>query len=293
MSDEIKSFNSLLPEIYKDSAQPTFRVAGQALGSIADLVLSPFGRCAEIAKKNVFKFLDKFDKEDQDNIVSPAPNIGVPVLQKLSYTEDEELVELYAELLKNSCLKNFKDKVLPSCVNIISNLTSDEVKLIDYLFRKKYIIYLSPDVIPGIDPEILADLEYNRIDQSKLPFSSDRLPFLEIRDQYKSKNEWKDRIRYFTDIVNRVEFQEPENIELYFENLKAMGIFEIRDDICITPLEVYDHLEKSEAILHHRATIEKQGLKMVVKKGQISFTNLGVSFLKSCTKESESVERNS
>ncbi len=282
MGEEMKSFGSLLPEIYKDAAQPTVRSAGKALGLVAELVFYPFGRCAEITKKNVSKFLDKFDGEEQTNIVEPETSIAVPVLQKLSYTEEEELVELYSELLKKSCLKDRRDKVLPSYVNLISNLTSDEVMLIDYLFNVRYIIYLLPDLRSELLPEILEAHEYEKNSKGELPFASSRLPFLEIRDQHQSKDEWISRIRYFTDIVSRVNFQKPENIELYFDNLKALGILEIRDDRYITPIEVYDHLENNKEILVHKAAIEEQGRNMVLIKGIIQFTNLGLSFLEAC-----------
>ncbi len=283
MSEELKSFGSLLPLIYKDGAQPAVRSAGKALGSVAEVVFCPIERCAEIAKKNISKFFDKFDDEDQDNIVPPEPNIAVPILQKLTYTEDDDLVELYTELLKNGCLKNSKDSVLPSYINIISGLTPDEVRLIDYLSKEKYEVYLHPDLKPELPPEILAAHEYEKNIRGEFPFSYNKLPFFEIRDQYATKNEWVARIRYFTDITDRVNFQKPDNIELYLDNLKAAGVFEIREDIHMTPVEIYEHLENSAAILAHKADIEKKGNKMVLLRGTIEFTSLGISFLKSCT----------
>ena len=177
MSDEMKTMSSLLPMLYKDAAQPTVQSAGEAMGSVAELVFYPIGRCAKIAKQNISKFLDKFDGEEQNNIVEPETNIAVPILQKLSYTEDDDLVELYTELLKKGCLKDSKDKILPSYVNIISSLTPDEVRLIDFLFKGQYVVYLSPGLVPRIPPEIWAAYEHEKNTLGEFPIAYKSIPF--------------------------------------------------------------------------------------------------------------------
>ena len=56
------------------------------------------------------------------------------------------------------------------------------------------------------------------------------LPFLEVRGQRKSKNEWITVIRYFTDIADRVHFVHSNNVQLYIDNLEALGIFKIKNE---------------------------------------------------------------
>lgn len=285
MNGEIKNLGSLLPEIYKDAAQPAVRTAGKAIGSVAELILSPIGRCAEIFSKNISNFFDKFDSANEEDIVPPKPNIGVPIFQKLSYTEEEELVELYTELLKKSCLKSSKDKVLPSYVDIISRLTPDEVKIIDYLFREKYVINVPPELSSVFFPEMKKEIvDAPKTTNSVLPYPMiERLPFLEISKQHTSINEYIIIARYFTDIINRVNLANPDNIELYLDNLEAMGIFEIDKGRQIIPVQVYDHLEKSEIIRNHETSIKAQGHRIVLKKGLIQFTSLGTAFIRACT----------
>ncbi len=285
MSDEMKTMGSLLPTLYKDVAQPAVKSAGKALGSVADLVFYPIGRCAEIANNNISKFLDKFDEEEQNNIVEPETNIAVPVLQKLAYTEDDDLVELYTELLKNGCLKNSKDKVLPSYVNIISSLTPDEVRLIDFLFKGQYLIYLPPSLLLGIPPETLTDHEHEKNNLGELFVISRSMPFLEVRSQRKLKGGWMVVVRYFTDIANRINFVHPSNIQLYLDNLQALGIFKIENDKWLSP-KAYEHLEKSTNIENHKTEIEAKGRTMKLLKGRIDFTDLGLSFLECCTEKS-------
>lgn len=286
MSEENKTMGSLLPMLYKDAVQPAARSAGKALGSVANLVFNPVGKCAEIANKNISRFLGKFDGEELGNIVEPETNIAVPILQKLSYTEEDELVGLYIELLKKGCLKDSKDKILPSYVNIISSLTPDEVKLIDFLFKKKYVVYLLPDLLPDFPLEYWVAHEHEKNELGEFPRAYKSIPFLEVRAQHKSDNrEWTE-IRYFTDIPNRVSFAHPNNLDLYLDNIEALGIFRATNSKHMAPSEIYKHLENSSIIAQHKMNIERMGWMMKLTKGGINFTYLGDSFLACCTSKS-------
>ena len=280
----MKTLGSLLPAVYQDTAQPAAKNVGRALGAVVNLLAYPVAECAEIAQKNMAKFFDKMEAEQQDNVVPADPNIAVPTLQKLTYTKDDELVNLYIELLKKNCLKDSKDKVLPSFVNMISNLTPDEIKIIDFLFKGKYTVSVPYKL--AVDyalPDVRTSFERAQRKPNELPLPLKSIPFLEVRSKHKSKSGWRTIIKYFTDISSRVNLLQPKNIELYFDNLKAIGILEIRDDIRVSPTEVYNHLKEKDEILKLKTTIEKKDRKMVLKKGQIRFTHLGTSFLEACT----------
>ena len=89
MNEKIKGLGILLPEIYKDLAQPTVRNAGNALGEVADLIVAPIGlivapigRCASILKKNLLRTIDKLDKEKPANIVPTATECGGSYFRK-------------------------------------------------------------------------------------------------------------------------------------------------------------------------------------------------------------------
>lgn len=294
MSNETKNLGSLWLPLYKDAAQPTVQVAGKALGQVTSLILNPIGRCAEIAEKNAMRFLNKFDIEEKDDIVSPETSIAVPILQKLSYTEEDELVELYCELLKNACLKNQKSKVLPSYTNIISSLTPDEVNILNFLFKGNYIIDLPMHVIKqhqsGIATRHIIPGAHNNKGEQSIRFSS--LPFLGVEDHESSTSSWRTIVKYFTDINERITLQNPDNIELYLDNINALGVLDIRKSTHIVPTEVYKHLKEKETIIKHKENIEKHGREMVLKKGSVVFTNLGSSFLAACTRKEQALTSN-
>ena len=108
-------------------------------------------------------------------------------------------------------------------------------------------------------------------------------PFLEVRDQDKSKDEGVTVIRYFTDIADRVNFVHSSNVPLYLDNLQALGIFKIKHGTWMIPMEIYKHLEESTIIENHKTKIEEQDRIMNLVKGKIEFTELGFSFLECCT----------
>lgn len=82
MNKENKGLVSLVPEIYRDLAQPTVRNAGNALGEVADLIVAPVGRCASILKNNLLRTIDKLGKEAPENVAPAKPSVAVPILEK-------------------------------------------------------------------------------------------------------------------------------------------------------------------------------------------------------------------
>lgn len=64
-------------------------------------------------------------------IESPDPHIAVPALQYISYCMDnDELRDMYANLLANSMNKVVKNGVHPGFVEIIKQLSPDEARLL-------------------------------------------------------------------------------------------------------------------------------------------------------------------
>ncbi|MDD9816819.1 MAG: Abi-alpha family protein, partial [Gammaproteobacteria bacterium] len=98
-------------------AQPAGRILGDVLGKVAGLALEPVGALADIGKANLMRFVKKLEKEERENpenIIPTKPSVAVPILEKMRYNDEDALAEAYAELLKNSCLKDRQAKVLPA-----------------------------------------------------------------------------------------------------------------------------------------------------------------------------------
>ena len=73
------------------------------------------------------------------------------------------------------------------------------------------------------------------------------VPFLEVRYQDKVREKgFITQKRYLNDIPNRISLTNPSNIEIYFENLKATGIFLIQNNACFFLLKFILHWKKGQ-----------------------------------------------
>ncbi|SKA62407.1 protein of unknown function [Succinivibrio dextrinosolvens DSM 3072] len=80
----------------------------------------------------------KLKQVDPDKIVSPEAYVAIPALESLSYSMDSvELRNLYANLLANAMNKDVKEKVHPAFIEIIRQLTPNEAKLLEIIFKAK------------------------------------------------------------------------------------------------------------------------------------------------------------
>ena len=127
-----------------------------------------------------------------DNGIMPEKRVFIPLLQQLSYSMDDDyLKETYLKLLKSSMSKD--KKVHPSFISILSQLNSDEVKILNNL----------PQVIFNNIPLINVRLKINA-----------------------NKGDGVAIITNFSDIGYGV-CEHPERICSYLENLERLKLIEI------------------------------------------------------------------
>lgn len=273
MNDDAK--NKGRPEVkleaYKDLAQPAGRILGDVLGKVASLALEPVGALADIGKANLMRFVKKLEKEERENpenIIPTKPSVAVPILEKMRYNDEDALAEAYAELLKNSCLKDRQAKVLPAYSEILARLSPDEVKILDcinsggvsYRLHGKSVWY-------------------------------DGFPFVEIRNKSKHAREWLTVESHFNDLDQRVILSNSENMGTYIDNLIALRIFSVDHGVEYKPVSIYENLERDASRLY-QSKIEQVGRVMDLNRGAISLTNLAKSFLAMCTSNRHNGESN-
>ncbi len=131
-ADISDSTNSILKEL----ALPAVTQVGLALGNVFGLLNTftlpvKFGN--EFAQRNYKKYADKLDDIPEESIKQVEPEIAIPIMEKLSYTTNEDLANAYANLLASASDKNKVNQVHPGFINKIQNLAPDEVKLLEYI----------------------------------------------------------------------------------------------------------------------------------------------------------------
>ena len=129
--------DGLLKEIYGDLAKPGVVQVGKALETILGLgntILIPLqllnAKGKLIVENNLNVYRQKLEDIDDANIIGVSPEIGVPIIEKLTYVTNEQLVELYTELLKKASIESQCSNAHPNFLNIINSLSPDEAVLI-------------------------------------------------------------------------------------------------------------------------------------------------------------------
>ena len=130
----------VVKEVYNDSMSPAFKEVGKFGKDIVKtvrLLTIPIQYTAHIQDR-IEKHFEKLSKEiPKENRVIPPEPILIPILEKLKYYDSDniqdELSKMYQELLKKSFDKNTISIVHPSFVDIIGQLSPDEVSLFNQI----------------------------------------------------------------------------------------------------------------------------------------------------------------
>lgn len=268
----------LIKEIYGDLAKPGVVKVGQALETVIGLgntALLPITMLNEVAKlkfqTNLEKYRNKMEHCSDENVQGVAPEVGVPIVEKLMYVSDETLVDMYTELLSNASNKKHCHVAHPSFVNIINNLSPEEAKLLNDLLK------------------------------------SGGMPFVEV--QRKSPNGGFTVIdnaysKYsYNDVV-----ENKSNIAAFLSNLEGLGIIKKRQDVILNNQSLYTDLEsrymsqfdileviksqiesvnmtpeQKEEVLSQMAKTEQTISQVSFGHGKVEITPFGLLFLKACT----------
>lgn len=129
VAQEALKIPGLLVEIYGDLAKPGVKQVGKALGTVLGLgntVLWPIHWANEHSRLYLEKNLEEYrvllEHVPEEKIVPVAPEIGVPIAEKLTYVRDVKLADLYVTLLAKASNIDTISEAHPSFVNVINNL---------------------------------------------------------------------------------------------------------------------------------------------------------------------------
>ena len=135
---EALGVKELLPEVYRDLAQPAARVAGEKLYVVANALGKAFDPLEglvwgydRIKEWMCSKVLEKIANEDPANIQSPKLSVAGPIITNMHFAyEEEHLKEMYANLLAAAMHKKKADLVHPLYVHVLQQLSPDEALIL-------------------------------------------------------------------------------------------------------------------------------------------------------------------
>lgn len=238
-----------------ETTKPAAQELGKALttvGKLVNVALEPVsGLVWGYEKIKDFvnnKVAQKLQDVPSEEITTPPPNVAGPLLEALRYTgHDENLRELYANLLATSMQASEAKKAHPAFVEIIKQLTPDEAKIVQTIANNK------------IQPLIECVREIEGGSGSLRVFPKFSLI------GYKSNCTY------------------PEQTPEYLDNLARLGLIEIDLVSFYTAPGIYDELENHQFILELKASIESNPrLKFKIMRGLFKLTDLGEQFCETC-----------
>lgn len=235
---------------------PLAKKTGQALGDLADVILNPIfnpirlknEKSRLIHERNIKLLTKAFEPIPEDKVLEIAPEMSIPILERLSYTSSDEIAAMFVELLGKAANQEKIYLAHPAFRFMIERMSVDEAKIIEYLSHKdgKYLIYLN--------------IQYENVDDLGL-----------IGVEYK----------YLTEFIH-IDLKFPHLLNSYIENLIGMGVLvDIPDrkastDIYNNLIEVYrplfENLEKEKGHLRH----------FYWHEGILEITFLGSLFINAC-----------
>lgn len=247
-------------EAYNDIGKPIAKPTGQLVGLIPRAVKAAFAPLEkwilqrEYSVAETMKLLEqKLENVTPDLIESPEPHIAVPAIQYISYCMDnDELRNMYANLLANSMNKVVKNGVHPGFVEIIKQLCPDEAKILKYMKNNTSI----PTVT----------LRYTHNDGSGI-----------------------DVIKDFSNIGELANCEEPLNIQSYIDNFVRLGLLERASALSsISDKSHYEPLKNHPIIISNtdEKLIQMLGYnKSQIDESYVELTAFGKQFCKICLDE--------
>lgn len=242
-------------EIIKQLALPASAQFGQALGNVVGLINTltlPVKFCNLYAQRNFARYCDNLDKIPNDKIREVEPEIAIPIIEKLSYTSNEELANAYANLLANASNKDKIDLIHPGFIEKLNNMAPDEARIIEYLRN-------------------VADVYY-----------------IIFRAKNSNNGEYRNLSYKLTNLENLLDL-DPKKISIHLENLVSLSVLQDNAGEWKTDDSEYDKLTGiylTSKLLYESQVKNKKFHPLdtlAIEKSFYSITNLGRTFIDACT----------
>ncbi len=254
----VAAITEVTKNAYNDIAHPSLAATGKVIALIPQIIDRALLPVQKWVAEGQYKLAEtkkllekKLENVSPENIVSPESHIAVPALQAISYSMDnEEIRDMYANLLTSSMHEKVKNDVHPAFVEIIKQLSPDEARILKYLYNNN-----KPE--PMITLRLINKKDHSSIDVIRnFSLLFRQVPNLEQRDFNK--------------------------ISILLDNLVRQKIIEIHEGAYLTKSELYIPIENDNIILTQKRQVIPEDKEWKIQKTFFDLTFLGKSFCKIC-----------
>ena len=253
----VKASSNVLCQFYQDLAQPSVKAMGQALSTVFELCpnsLLSLKLWTEKRKLNFAKRLneykEKLEQIPEEKRIEVDTQIGTPIVEKLTYTTNDEIADLFTTLLANASNKDTVNRAHPAFIDIIGRLSEDEARLIQYF----------QDVI--------------------------EIPYCSFRGMDKNGIGFITLVDHATLLPFKVSLDFPKNISAYLSNLISLGILSDENGLFKTD----DTVSTAICEQHHLKSLKDKFVPNTFKDIEVSksyykITPFGSLFISACIKK--------
>ena len=245
-------------DAYADVGRPVAKPTGELVGLVPRAIKAAFAPLEkwilqrEYTVAETKKLLEeKLQSTPPELIQPPEAHIAVPALQYISYCMDnEELRDMYANLLANSMNSVVKNGVHPGFVEIIKQLSPDEAKFLKHMRKHKSI------------PTISLRYVHNEVAKGGI-----------------------DVIKEFTNVPMLAGCENVYSGEQYIDNLVRLGLLERKTGNAFIDKTRYEPLKNDPEFLRHNNDehARKNGFdKCDVEEHIVRLTAFGEQFCNIC-----------
>lgn len=240
--------------IYQDLLQPTVQELGKGIHTLSKTIhiaLTPvsalvwgYDKIKDFIQESLEKKLEKVPKE---NIIPPAPEVAVPVIEALRYTgHREELREMFSNLLAKSMIKDESKLAHPAFVEIIKQLSPDEAKIF----------------------ELYSD------GMAK--------PIIKIRMNDKNSINYIEPVKEFSIMPFISKCEHPDLGPSYLNNLARLGLINFTYNSYTIAENSYEPLYDHPLVKYWKEHIESLGKTCTIYRGASERTSFGKQFTDAC-----------
>lgn len=251
----VKAGANVLSQFYQDLAQPSVKALGQALATVFELCpnsLLSLKLWSEKRKLNFAKRLNEY-KEKLEQIpeykrCEVDTQIGTPIVEKLTYTTNDEIADLFTTLLANASNTDTVNRAHPSFVDIISRISPDEAKIIKYFSMNPILCYCDINA-------------------------------------YSKTQGYNTLHSHITILTNRIQLLYPQNERAYLFNLISLGIVSDESPTYRIDQTEYDEIERIYNVQKLETDLVPTHFKAIESKhSYYEITPLGRLFITACIK---------
>lgn len=252
----LKEEKGLLALVYKDLLRPSVQVIGKSLKAVLEFVSTPFMALQlqnDKVKLNLEKRLDEYAQKlhsiPEDKRCEVHPQIGLPIIEKLTYTTCDEIADLFTSLLASASSIDTANTAHPAFISMIERMSPDEARILEYLKDKE-------------------DIQYCDI------------------NAYSNQNSGYDTLfEHVTMIEEDVALIYPENTNAYLANLVSLGILCDKKGTFRMDKTQYNRIKGKYQVEELTASLVPESFKSIkVEESYYQVTPFGRLFIQACIK---------